>query len=262
MPCRYISGSTSATFGLLRDHGGRIELRNRHRSPVVVDPLVVDPRRGHLDPARRRGDRARLGVAVAHHQPPAPLVELAGQRRRCRRRLRPRARRPASAGHPPGRSHRAPRASPRRPSSSVTTLNIGVPSSPAFQRRQSSFRFNEEGTSRPRTDGRSTGSGHTSHRVQQATSDADANEMLELHSGQMRSSFIRVMYPYSTTAETTAQTATAPGLGRGTGGRPRGSRLLLQDQESRSMTPSASMRRWNSLGGLLGSQPLITTLTS
>ena len=47
-------------------------------------------------------------------------------------------------------------------SSSVTTLNIGVPSSPARQRRLSSFRFNEEGTSRPRAGGRPTGSGHTS----------------------------------------------------------------------------------------------------
>ena len=34
MPCRYIKGSTSATFGLLRHHGGMIELRNRTRSPV------------------------------------------------------------------------------------------------------------------------------------------------------------------------------------------------------------------------------------
>jgi hypothetical protein len=34
MPCKYMSDSTSATFGLLRHHGGMIELRNRHRSPV------------------------------------------------------------------------------------------------------------------------------------------------------------------------------------------------------------------------------------
>ena len=34
-PCRYSSGSTSATFGLLRHHGGRITDRNRFRSPVA-----------------------------------------------------------------------------------------------------------------------------------------------------------------------------------------------------------------------------------
>ena len=33
MPCRYINGNTSVTFGDLRAHGVRIELRNRHRSP-------------------------------------------------------------------------------------------------------------------------------------------------------------------------------------------------------------------------------------
>lgn len=31
IPCKYIEGSTSATFGLLRAPGGKIELRNRHR---------------------------------------------------------------------------------------------------------------------------------------------------------------------------------------------------------------------------------------
>ena len=35
IPCRYINGSTSATFGDLRAHGGMIELRNRRRSPVA-----------------------------------------------------------------------------------------------------------------------------------------------------------------------------------------------------------------------------------
>jgi hypothetical protein len=34
MPCRYISGNTSDTFGLLRHHGATIELRNRIRSPL------------------------------------------------------------------------------------------------------------------------------------------------------------------------------------------------------------------------------------
>ena len=35
IPCRYISGRTSETLGLLRHHGARIWLRNRHRSPVT-----------------------------------------------------------------------------------------------------------------------------------------------------------------------------------------------------------------------------------
>jgi hypothetical protein len=33
-PCRYSSGSTSATFGDLRAHGGRIAEENRLRTPV------------------------------------------------------------------------------------------------------------------------------------------------------------------------------------------------------------------------------------
>jgi hypothetical protein len=36
-----MSGSTSATFGLLRAHGGRIELRNRYRSPVSSTRLSL-----------------------------------------------------------------------------------------------------------------------------------------------------------------------------------------------------------------------------
>src|SRR6516164_4202835 len=58
MPCRYMSGNTSATFGLLRHHGGLIEL-NR---------------------ARARRDRAPPGAPVAHHQPPTVLVSLIGVR--------------------------------------------------------------------------------------------------------------------------------------------------------------------------------------
>ena len=33
-PCRYSSGSTSVTFGVLRAHGGKIAEENRFRSPV------------------------------------------------------------------------------------------------------------------------------------------------------------------------------------------------------------------------------------
>ncbi len=34
-PCRYSRGSTSATLGLRRHHGGRITERNRTRPPVT-----------------------------------------------------------------------------------------------------------------------------------------------------------------------------------------------------------------------------------
>ena len=54
IPCRYISGTTSATLGDFLAHGGRIELRKRIRSPVpsstrrsltrVLAPRVVPPR--------------------------------------------------------------------------------------------------------------------------------------------------------------------------------------------------------------------------
>src|SRR3990170_5913368 len=38
-PCRYSSGRTSATFGERLAYGGRIELANRQRSPVVGSTL-------------------------------------------------------------------------------------------------------------------------------------------------------------------------------------------------------------------------------
>jgi hypothetical protein len=41
MPCKYMSGSTSATFGDLRAQGGRIAERNRHRSPVSSTRLSL-----------------------------------------------------------------------------------------------------------------------------------------------------------------------------------------------------------------------------
>ena len=118
MPCRYISGSTSATFGLLRHHGGRIALRNRARSPVTGSTRRSSTRgaRTSIAPARRR-DRARLGMPVADHQPPAPLVALVSQRRPRTRRPRPPAPRPASAGRPHGTissRRRAELTAPRR----------------------------------------------------------------------------------------------------------------------------------------------------
>jgi len=59
-------------------HDGRAEAATLARPRV--DPAIVDPVRLDLDPARGGGDGAGLGVAVAHDQAMALVVELAGQR--------------------------------------------------------------------------------------------------------------------------------------------------------------------------------------
>ena len=80
-PCRYSSGSTSATFGAAPAPAGQdhaVELR-----PLAgrrVDPPVVHPRADHLDLADPGGQRAGRGVAVADHQPVAVLVDQLGVR--------------------------------------------------------------------------------------------------------------------------------------------------------------------------------------
>src|SRR6266581_23321 len=66
-PCRYNSGSTSVTWGVVPAHRRR------------VGALVVHPRRGHLDSARAGQHRAGLGGAVADHQAAAVLAPLAGE---------------------------------------------------------------------------------------------------------------------------------------------------------------------------------------
>src|SRR5713226_98786 len=71
-PCRYSRGRTSATFGERREYGGRIELRNRERSPV--DPAVVHPGRGHLDGPGPGDHGPPPGRAVADHQSTAPAI--------------------------------------------------------------------------------------------------------------------------------------------------------------------------------------------
>jgi hypothetical protein len=138
IPCRYINGSTSATLGLLRHHGGTIADRNRARSPVSA--------------STRRSSTLGAWISTG----PAPVVTDQGSA--CPLRTtsrRPRSSRSAawasmyastSASNAAASMRRAPSntiASNTDPcsrvGSSVTTLNIGVPSSPALQRRQSSF---------------------------------------------------------------------------------------------------------------------------
>ena len=80
IPCRYINGNTSATFGLLRHHGAMIELLNRHRSPVPSSTrlsltlgavISIGPAPGREHP--------RLGVPVADHQPVTVRVAFVRQ---------------------------------------------------------------------------------------------------------------------------------------------------------------------------------------
>jgi len=79
-PCKYSSGNTSLIFGVLRHHGGRIGRGEpRPLAGVGIDSLVVDPRRLDLDGAGAGDHLPRLMVAVAHHQPPARLITLAGE---------------------------------------------------------------------------------------------------------------------------------------------------------------------------------------
>jgi hypothetical protein len=59
-PCRYRSGRTSATFGERRAYGGRMELRNRERSPVA----------GSARPSSTRG--------AATSRTPAPATTVLG----------------------------------------------------------------------------------------------------------------------------------------------------------------------------------------
>ncbi len=160
MPCRYSSGSTSVTFGDLRAHGGTIEL-NRIRSPVSDRSDGRSPAGPDLDPPRPGRDRPRLGVAVADHQPLPALVDLPPAPRRTRR-PRPRARPRASAGRPPGDLIQRQRISAAAVVISYyfqhrRSFLAGV-AAPAF------LLVNEEGTPRPRTGGRSTGSGRISSR--------------------------------------------------------------------------------------------------
>ena len=80
IPWRYISGSTSATFGDFRAHGGRIERPEPHPLPGhLVDPAVVHPWGPDLDRARSGDQRPGIGVPVADHQTVALFVPLVGQ---------------------------------------------------------------------------------------------------------------------------------------------------------------------------------------
>jgi hypothetical protein len=77
-----MSGNTSVTFGDLRAHGGRIELRKCIRSPVAgVDPAVVHPGRGYLDRTRPGYEGSLLRVAITNHETTTVGVNLTGEAR-------------------------------------------------------------------------------------------------------------------------------------------------------------------------------------
>jgi hypothetical protein len=90
-------------------------------------------------------------MTVAHHQSPAALIELAPQSRQGSS---------TSSSSAAANMRRAPSrqissnvdASSPTVDESISTVNIGVPSSPAFQRQRLVKQVNEEGTSRPQTD--------------------------------------------------------------------------------------------------------------
>jgi hypothetical protein len=77
MPCRYISGNTSLTFGLLRHHGGTITDANCRRPPVSSSVRRSLTRGAlDLDPTRGGGDGAWLCSALAGDEPVAVFASL------------------------------------------------------------------------------------------------------------------------------------------------------------------------------------------
>jgi len=163
IPCRYISGSTSATLGLLRHHGGTMAERNRQRSPVSesirrsstrgawisIPPAAVAIVRGSAWPLRttRRRPCSSSSPVRASTYPDASISIAAISIRRA-----------------PSRtiSSSPAVASSARASSLVTTVNIGVSFLAGVSPPANLVLVNEEGTPRLRTGGRSTGSGYNS----------------------------------------------------------------------------------------------------
>src|SRR6266705_1330797 len=79
-PCRYSSGSTSATFPAAPDPPGQDHaLELLALAGLGVDAAVVDPRADHLDLPCAGGDLPGWGVAVAAHQPVPVLVDQLGE---------------------------------------------------------------------------------------------------------------------------------------------------------------------------------------
>lgn len=79
IPCSYINGNTSDTFGPLRHHGG-----DHRPEPSVLTGRLVHPAVGHpwgldLDPPDCGGDRARFAMTVAGREPVTAPVAFVGQ---------------------------------------------------------------------------------------------------------------------------------------------------------------------------------------
>ena len=136
-PCRYKSGSTSVTFGVLRAQGGRIAEENRCRFPGArVGALVVHPRRGHLD--RRPRWSAPPGHGDSRSAPPGGGRSHPAPQRTPRYTHRPRLQRLGQ--HPPGAlPHDLINQRPRRRAVAASRIRDygkhGRVPSPAFQRQ-------------------------------------------------------------------------------------------------------------------------------
>src|SRR5664280_2831011 len=179
MPCRYISGSTSATLGDFRAQGGRIELRKR-----IFSPVNSSTRRSSM-----RG--ARTGTA------PAPVTRdrssacpLRTTRRWPFSSTSPRKLETwasTSASRAAASIRRAPSAtmasSPTDSSalaaSSTCTLNIGVPSCQRLTAGELVL-VKQEGTPRLRSGGASTGFGYNSFLYLQEAFESWANTAREV----------------------------------------------------------------------------------
>jgi hypothetical protein len=159
IPCRYISGSTSATLGDFRAQGGRIELRKR-----IFSPVTSSTRRSST-----RGARTSIGPAPVTSDRGSACPLRTTRRCPCSSTLMDQARHvgvdlgfEGCGQHPPGpfgHDSSSPVASSALAASSTCTLNIGVPSC----RRVTAgvlVCVKQEGTPRLRSGGASTGFGY------------------------------------------------------------------------------------------------------
>ncbi len=82
-PCRYNSGSTSATFGLLRHHGGKTTERNRARAPVTGSTLrssTLGARTATAPAAVRTSRRRAWPLRTTSRRPPSSRSAAAAAR--------------------------------------------------------------------------------------------------------------------------------------------------------------------------------------
>jgi hypothetical protein len=126
-PCRYTSGSTSATFGLrlptwAGSRSGTADALPWRGPPGGHPPGGHPPADGRPRPARCRWRSTWLGRGRCGAPAGGRARRSAQRSRRCRRRPRPPARLPASGGRLRGPARPGSPSAPSRAASSVTTL--------------------------------------------------------------------------------------------------------------------------------------------